>query len=75
MSNGNQPTTADVYRARVTAVIFAFLTVLSLIFLVYAFIQKTHAEMTMERAAELEEQLIVCQEELQELKSNQIFKP
>jgi Tfp pilus assembly protein PilN len=75
MSSTTHPEKKELHRARVTAMVYAALTVMSLIFLVYAYIQKTQFEITRERAAELEAQLNLCQDELQELKANQTLKP
>lgn len=65
----NNNAKADHRRARFTAVIFATLTVLSLLMFVYAFIQKTQADMLMETVKMLEGQLNLCQEELNALRN------
>lgn len=65
----NNSAKADLRRSRFTAVIFASLTVLLLLMFVYAFIQKTQADMLMERVKMLEGQLNICQEELNALRN------
>ena len=52
-------------RARVTALVLASLTIVSLLFMVYAFIQKAEAENNRMRALEHEELYKICQQELQ----------
>lgn len=68
--SANQPEKKELQRARITAVVYSALTVLSLILFVYAFIQKKQAEANMLIAIELQEQLNACQEDLLELKAN-----
>ncbi len=52
--------------ARVTALAFGLLTIVSLLFLVYAFIQKAEAEKNMQEAQRQEQLYNACQLELQE---------
>lgn len=64
----NNSAKAELRRSRFTAVIFASLTVFSLLMFVYAFIQKTQADMQIEMVKMLEGQLNICQEELNALR-------
>jgi len=52
-------------RARVTALVLASLTIVSLVFMVYAFIQKAEAENNWMRGLEQEKLYNICQQELQ----------
>jgi hypothetical protein len=52
-------------RARVNALVLASLTIVSLLFMVYAFIQKAESENNRMRALEQEELYNICQQELQ----------
>ncbi len=65
----NNNAKVDLRRPRFTTVIFDSLTVFSLLMFVYAFIQKTQADMLMEMVKMLEGQLNICQEELNALRN------
>ena len=53
-------------RARVTALVFGLLTLVSLLFLVYAFIQRAEAEKNMLEAQRQQQLYNTCQMELQQ---------
>lgn len=56
-------------RARVTAIVLAMAVVISLVFLVFAFVQKAAADTARERAVESESLLVELQGELNRCRS------
>lgn len=62
------PDKAALRRARITALVFAALTILSLLLLVYAFIQKAESERLMSKVLECEASYMEAQGKLEQEK-------
>ena len=61
----------EVRRARITALVLATSTIITLIFLVFAFIQKAQADQMLERLIQLQQQAVVDQQQIK-MQDNQI---